>query len=141
MTQATTVPNTGKAATAWHAWGEGDIDDATALRGILPALDALERQIASLEAQRQLWRSRLSAIVSHVGGRTRLVRYGELLLTAPSQTVTYDRKALDDLTRDLLAEGDAHTAQRLAAARKVTERAGGTLMIRRDREKETTHQP
>lgn len=137
--QSTTVPNAGKAATAWQRWNDGDIDDAEALRGILPALDAVERQIASLEAQRQLWRSRLAAIVSHVGGRTRLERYGELLLTAPSKTVTYDRKALDDLTRDLLAEGDAHTAQRLAAARKVTERAGGTLMIRR--EKETVHRP
>lgn len=129
------------AAGAWSAWVDGTIDDAAALRGILPALDAVERRIASYEAQRHLWRLRLAEIVSQVGGRTRVERYGELLLTAPSQTVTYDRKALDDLTRDLLAEGDAHTAQRLAAARKVTERTGGTLMIRRDREKETGHQP
>jgi hypothetical protein len=66
-------------------------------------------------------------LISDVMAKTGQMKYvtlaGTAAVSAPSQTVTYDAKAIDILLRD-----DADLALRLSPYRKVTERAG-TLRI------------
>ena len=67
------------------------------------------------------------ALISDVMAQTGQTKYatqaGTAAVSAPSQTVSYDAKAIDILLRD-----DADLALRLSPYRKVTERAG-TLRI------------
>ena len=67
---------------------------------------------------------KLIADVMEETGQTKYVTLaGTAAITAPSQTVSYDAKAIDILLRD-----DADLALRLLPYRKVSERAG-TLRI------------
>jgi hypothetical protein len=80
-----------------------------------------------------LWRKRIEEVVRHIGGKASIDGLADYRLTEPSKTVSYDRKAMDDLMHLALEAGDVHTARALEDARKVTERPG-ILQIRKIKE-------
>lgn len=119
------------AVDAWASWQDGDIDDEAALRAMLGALDAAERDSSTAEGKRALWRTRITEVVQHGNGRARLAGYGELRMGEPYAVPSYDTKVLDEIVRQMIAEGDTHNAARLQNARRVAERPA-TLRIMRE---------
>jgi hypothetical protein len=56
--------------------------------------------------------------------------FGRLQITGASQTVTYDRRKLDNLVARLAAEGYSDLAQEIASYRKESSRSGGLRILR-----------
>ena len=120
------------ASDAYADWLNGDIDEIPALRAMQRALDAIDRELGGLEAQRNLWRSRIAEVVCHAGGKVAIGGLAEYRMTEPGQVVTYDRKEIEKLLHLSLEAGDIGTARAIQYARKVTERAS-TLQIRKEK--------
>lgn len=116
-------------------WEAGEITDLEALRALCSDLGELESQIEPFQAEREQLRETIGRIVARLDGqKAEIAGFGSLAITGGSESVSYDAKALDALTAELLQLGDAHTASRIAAARKTTRRSG-SLRITRERTK------
>lgn len=109
------------------AYDAGDITPTEAARGLLAALRDIEAALAPLEQQRKDIRAGLERICARMDGqRGAFEGLGEIAITAGGEAASYDARALDSLSAELLATGDAEyvrIAARIAQARKVTSRA------------------
>jgi hypothetical protein len=114
-------------------WRNGDLTDAEALRHLARDLGKVEDSLAPLEAERKELRTALETITTRLGGKASVPGFGALAVTAPSESASYDTKALDTIAAELLATGDVdlmRVAARIAKARKVSQRAGSLRITR-----------
>lgn len=106
-------------------WIDGaniEAPDAAVLSAIAVYL-AAGAVIDEYNAVKESAKKLIADVMAETGETKYVTPAGTAAVSAPSQTVTYDAKAIDILLRD-----DADLALRLSPYRKVTERAG-TLRI------------
>jgi hypothetical protein len=116
-------------------WEAGELTDLEALRALCSDLGEVESSLEPLSREREQLRDVLSRIVARLDGQKAEVRgFGQLAITGGGEVVSYDAKMLDALTAELLQLGDAHTASRIAAARK-TSRRSSSLRVTREKAK------
>jgi hypothetical protein len=118
----------GRHMTTYDQWTNGEITDYEALRLLADDLSEIDEIYERARAAREERRNQISHIVAHIGDRAAANGY-EFMITRAAKTVTYDAKALDDLVAELRAERNP-VAARIAAARKVGERAGSLRVTR-----------
>src|SRR5262245_43897416 len=94
------------------------------LQSLLDELRPIDDAIALLQAQRTSPRDQISERVDRLGGRAVLPGYGHLEITAPSVTVSYDRRQVEALIIELTTTAPV-IAARIAACRKESPRTGG----------------
>jgi hypothetical protein len=111
-------------------WQSGVLTDAEALRALTRDLGEVESELAPLHEQREQLRAWIGEVLARAGGKAAIPGFGRLELSAPSVTVTFDRKALDGLVQDLVAAGQFDIAQRISAARRESARAGALRITR-----------
>jgi hypothetical protein len=114
-------------------WKEGDIDPHAALRALCNQLGEVQSDLDGLQEEREHLRGQISEIVNSIGGTVEVAGFGELRITEPVKTASYDRKSLDDLVRWLLEHDQPGIAQRITGCRKESARAG-SLQIRRSKD-------
>ena len=88
----------------------------------------MKSEMEAHEAQADDLRRNLQVLVEALGGSLKVDHVGTALITPPSTSHSYDTKAIDGVIAKALQDGDVHTAQALADARKETTRKA-TLRI------------
>ncbi len=119
-------------------WEAGELTDLEALRSLCSDLGEVESSLEPLTKEREQLRDVIGRIVARLPAQKAEVRgLGALVITGGGETVSYDAKALDSLSAELLATGDAdlvRIAARIAQARKTSQRSG-SLRITREKQK------
>ena len=111
-------------------WDAGTLTDVQALRVLAMELGKVQSELEPLKAQEARLRDELSRVVAHMGGKADVPGFGQLAMTAPSITNSYDSKRLDDIVMGLIAEGYADIAESIANCRKQSSRAGSLRITR-----------
>jgi len=96
---------------------------ATAVESAITVYQAAQSVIDAYTLAKDAAKQLITDVMTETGQTAYSTQAGKASITSPSQTVSYDAKALDILLRD-----DADLALRLSPYRKVSERAG-TLRI------------
>jgi hypothetical protein len=96
---------------------------ATAVESAIAVYHAASAASDEFAAVKDAAKQLIQDVMTETGQTAYSTQAGKASITAPSQSVTYDAKAIDILLRD-----DADLALRLSPYRKVSERAG-TLRI------------
>jgi hypothetical protein len=94
-------------------------------------LNAIEGQIAPLQAERDRIRADLSVLIADIGGKVKLDGFGRLDVSQASIHVSYDRKQIENVILKLVDTGQYHIADALRCCKKESARPG-TLRIMRD---------
>lgn len=116
----------------FEGWQAGEVEPRAALRELCMDYAELEREVETLHCERAAVGAQISQIVASLGDRVFVAGFGELLLTPPATTVSYDPRQADALLGQLVAHGFCGIAHRLRACRhEVVE--PGTLHITRQR--------
>lgn len=114
----------------FEQWQDGLIGPEQALRALCSDLGEVESEYQLYAGQREALRAEISHVVDALGGKADVPGFGRLEITGPAKTASYDRKALDDLIIDLTQAGLGEVAQRIAACRTQSARAGGLRITR-----------
>ena len=88
----------------------------------------MKSELEAYEAKADDLRRDLQVLVEALGGSYKLDHVGTAIITPASTSHSYDTKAIDAVMAKALQDGDVHTAQALADARKETTRKA-TLRI------------
>lgn len=104
-------------------WEAGDITDQEAYNGLADDYAEIDETEQRCKAAKTVVRGQLERIVRRMGGKASGGGY-EAVMVEGAASVSYDAKALDSLTAELLAAGDAWTAAKIAQARQETTRKG-----------------
>ena len=115
----------------YQEWQDGRLATEQVLDQFCQHSARLKEQIEPLEAAQRQIRGWLTQIVESLGGKVEVVGFGQLQLTQPTLVINYDRKQLDQLVHQLVAQGQAEIAQAVERCRHQSTRAGGlriTLM-------------
>lgn len=88
----------------------------------------MKSELEAYEAKADDLRRDLTVLVEALGGSYKLDHVGTAIITPASTSHSYDTKAIDAVMAKALQDGDVHTAQALADARKETTRKA-TLRI------------
>jgi len=116
----------------YAAWLDGDVTAMEALRALCADYEELDATYKDFEGMREQTRNQISHVLSKIGDKVEMKGFGVLTLMAPQIVEGFDKKALTELIVALTLEGSTDVAQRLAACRTKTSRAGG---LRIEREK------
>lgn len=116
----------------YAAWLDGDVTAMEALRSLCSDYEEVEQSYRDFEGIREQTRDQMSQVMVKLGDRVEVKGFGVLTMTAPSVTEGFDKKALSELVAALALEGNVEIAQRIAACRTKSARAGG-LRIERER--------
>lgn len=111
-------------------WREGLLGPHEALRSLCSDLAEIDSELQPLTQEREAYRAALSEIVFQLGGKADVAGFGELRITEPAKTASYDRKALDELVLQLVQAGMTDVASAITNCRKESARTG-SLQIRR----------
>ena len=65
-----------------------------------------------------------------MGGKATVTGFGSLTITQPSQMVSYDTQAVNDLAKQLISEGHPDIALRIRQCEKRAQRAGSLRISR-----------
>ena len=106
----------------FQQWQDGIVTDIEALRAIWRDLRELEQDIAPLQAEREHLREQMGQIIARTV-TVSIAGLGRALITNPSTVISYDSKALRELT-DELEKTYPEIAERLHAAERVSMRSG-----------------
>lgn len=109
----------------YQEWQAGQVPAESALEQLCEQLAQLKEQIEPLEAAQRQIRSWLTQVVESVGGKVEVTNFGQLQLTQPTIVINYDRKQLDQLLHQLVAQGQTEIAQAVERCRHQSTRAGG----------------
>jgi hypothetical protein len=117
----------------YQAWQEGEIraDEALTSATLLVRLETNSKPLTRLTKKARAY---LSEVVNYLGGKAEVDGFGQLQITNPSVTYTYDKKLVDRLTNELRTEGLGDVATRLDACLKASEKAGSLRITREKKE-------
>lgn len=104
-------------------WESGEITSQEAYNVVADERGEIQEVYDHAKAALDANKAALERIVSRMGGKASGAGY-DVVMVESAATVSYDAKALDGLTAELLAAGDAHTAAKIAQARQETTRKG-----------------
>ena len=122
--------------TAFDRWNHGEMSAEEALLKLCQQINRVQDSLGPLEEQQKYIRLEMSLLVEKAfNGRARVDGFGELRITEPVLTVSYDRKELDELVMQLVGEGQPELARRIQSCRRESSRAGS---LRIDRLRTTT---
>ena len=116
----------------YAAYLDGDVTAMEALRSLCSDYEELDVTYKDFEKLREQTREQISNVLVKIGDKVELKDFGTLTLMPPSIVEGFDKKALSELVAALALEGNVEIAQRIAACRTRTSRAGG---LRIEREK------
>jgi hypothetical protein len=116
----------------YAAWLDGDLTAMEALRSLCSDFEELDATYKDFEGLRDQTRDQISNVLVKIGDRVDVKGFGVLTLMQPSIVEGFDKKLLTELIIALTLEGNTDVAQRLAACRTKSARAGG---LRIEREK------
>lgn len=114
----------------YAAWLDGDVTAMEALRSLCADYEEVEQSYKDFEGIREQTRDQMSQVMVKLGDRVEVKGFGVLTMTAPSVTEGFDKKALSELVAALALEGNVELAQRIAACRTKSARAGGLRIER-----------
>lgn len=118
----------------YRAWCDGVIQSEEAVKQFCQIIGPLQEQQKMTDALDKQVRAHVSEVVEYLGGAAEVAGFGELKITNPSVSYSYDKKLVDKLTNQLRTEGMGDVAARLDACLKPSEKAG-SLRITRSKEK------
>ena len=84
----------------------------------------VKHEIQRLEKDQDELRSLIEHFVVIAGGSVSIAGLADAQMTAESTSSSYDAKAIDTIMANAIQNGDLHTAQALADARRTTTRKG-----------------
>jgi len=113
------------------AWMDGDATAMEALNSLCNDYEELDDAYKSYEGMREQTRNQISTVMVRVGDKVEVKGFGVLTMMAPQIVESFDKKALNDLVLDLIADYP-EIAARVLACKTKTSRAGG-LRIERER--------
>lgn len=116
-------------------WKTGNVGVYEALRAVTLDLAECESELEPLQREREQLRAQVSELVDAAGGKAEVPGFGKLEITPASRTTSYDKRALQSLVNDLVAEGCGEIAGRILACERESSRAGS---LRITREKQVT---
>jgi hypothetical protein len=101
-----------------------------ALDMLCEILAPIEDRIKFLETFDKKARAYASEMVDYLGGSIEVAGFGELKITNPSISYSYDKKSLDRLTNELRTEGLGDVAARMDRCLKPSEKVGSLRITR-----------
>ncbi len=101
------------------------------LHALCEELNAVEEQLAPLQAERDRVRAELSFLVATQGNKIKIDGFGRLEVSQASIHVSYDRKQIEHVILKLVDAGQYHIADALRSCKKESARPG-TLRIMRE---------
>ena len=107
-------------------------DTAQKIANLWGEIAELDSELAPLTSRRDAIRDEIKELVVLVGGSVSVPGFGTALITKPGKSASYDAQTLDALTSELVRNGEIQTAQRIADARKESQRAG-YIMLKKDK--------
>jgi hypothetical protein len=116
----------------YAAYLDGDVTAMEALRSLCADYEELDSTYKDFEKMREQTRDQISHVLVKIGDKAEIKGFGVLTLMQPSIVEGFDKKALTELVAALALEGNVELAQRIAACRTKSARAGG---LRIEREK------
>jgi hypothetical protein len=117
----------------FEQWKAGDVGTFEALRALTSDLAEVESELEPVQKEREQLRAQVSELVDAAGGKAEIRGFGKLEITSASRTTSYDKKALQGLVNDLVAEGWGEIARRILDCEKESARAG-SLRITREKQ-------
>lgn len=124
----------GKIEEIYRAWCDGVIQSEEAVKQFCMIIGPIQDHQKMIEVLDKKARARISEVVDYLGGSAEVAGFGELKITNPSVSYSYDKKLVDKLTNQLRTEGLGDVAARLDACLKPSEKVG-SLRITRSKEK------
>jgi len=94
------------------------------LQDLCQELNAVEGQIAPLQAKRDRIRAELFLLVADQGNKVKLDGFGRLEVSQASIHVSYDRKQIETVILKLVDTGHYHIADALRGCKKESARPG-----------------
>ena len=116
----------------YAAYLDGDVTAMEALRSLVDDYEELDQAYKQYEGMREQTRDQISNVLVKIGDKVEVKGFGVLTMMAPQVVEGFDKKQLTELIVQLTLEGNTDVAQRLAACRTKSARAGG---LRIEREK------
>lgn len=120
--------------TIYQDWQAGDCTAQKALNVLCRFIANVQDTIDPMEVVLKQARAYASELVDYLGGSAEVSGFGELKITNPSVSYSYDKKLVDQLTNQLRTEGQGDVAARLDACLKPNPKSG-SLRITRSKEK------
>jgi hypothetical protein len=108
----------------YAAWQDGEIRADEALNYFCKFLAQVQDKIGPLELAEKQVRAWASEVVDYLGGQAQVDGFGELKITSPTVSYSYDKKLVDQLTNQLRTEGLGDVASRLDACLKSSSKVG-----------------
>jgi hypothetical protein len=117
------------AITPREMFDNGELMAEDALRAAIANYAALDDRLEPLTEQKEMQRREIEYLLGFNGNK---YEYGgfTLVTIAPSNTVSYDAKALDKVLFDAMASGEIVTPQEILACRKESTRTGSMRIAR-----------
>lgn len=122
--------------TIYQDWQAGDCTAQKALSILCRFIANVQDTIDPMEVVLKQARVYASELVDYLGGSAEVTGFGELKITNPSVSYSYDKKLVDKLTNQLRTEGMGDVAARLDACLKPSEKAGSLRITRVKKDKE-----
>ena len=107
-------------------------DNAAKIAQLWGEIAEIDSELAPLTSRRDMVRDQIRELVTVLGGSVSVPGFGTALITKSTKSASYDAQTLDALTSELVRNGEIQTAQRIADARKESQRAG-YIMLKKDK--------
>lgn len=107
-------------------------DNAAQIAQLWGEIAEIDSEIAPLTSRRDAIREEIKELVTALGGSVSVPGFGTALMTKSAKTASYDAQTVDAIVSQLVRDGEIHTAQKLADARKESQRAG-YIMLKKDK--------
>jgi hypothetical protein len=107
-------------------------DNAAQIAQLWGEIAEIDSEIAPLTFRRDVIREQIKELVTALGGSVSVPGFGTALMTKSAKSASYDAQAVDAIVSQLVRDGEIQTAQRIADARKESQRAG-YIMLKKDK--------
>lgn len=92
----------------------------------------IDSELTPITVRRDAIRDEIKKLVLTLGGTVSIPGFGTALMTKSTKSASYDAASVDAIVSELVRNGEIQTAQKLADARKESQRAG-YIMLKKDK--------
>jgi outer membrane murein-binding lipoprotein Lpp len=103
-------------------------DNAAQIAQLWGEIAEIDSEIAPLTSRRDAIREQIKELVTALGGSVSVPGFGTALITKSTKSASYDAQTVDAIVSQLVRDGEIQTAQKLADARKESQRAGYIML-------------
>lgn len=108
------------------------IDNAAKIAQLWGEIAEIDSELSPITARRDAIREEIKELVLTLGGTVSVPGFGTALMTKSTKSASYDAASVDAIVSELVRNGEIQTAQKLADARKESQRAG-YIMLKKDK--------